>query len=253
MKFQLISDLHLEYYKKLPNLEKLLMPSAEILILAGNICYAKHKNFLLFFETISRMYKYVFFILGNNEYYYNIENDLFSIAEIDLYIKNQLAHLENVFIFQEKVLIVGDILIAGTTLWSYISKKSYTNRQVCMLPNNFIRCNNKLWINPEHTNKIHLKQKQWLTNIINGYPNKKKIIITHHMPSFLCLDPKNKYDLNSKYNFSNCDSLMEKCDIWCCGKRTISKKINGCTIHMNACGYLWENNNSYRKNYTFFI
>ena len=112
MKFQLISDLHLEYYKKMPELEKLFIPAAEILILAGNICYAKHRNFLPFFEAVSRMYKYVFFILGNNEYYYNIENDLFSIAEIDLYIKHKLIHLKNIYVLQQESLVCGDIVIA---------------------------------------------------------------------------------------------------------------------------------------------
>ena len=56
VKFQLISDLHLEKFKVLPNVEEIITPSAPNLILAGDICYVKHKNFVPFFEKISETF-----------------------------------------------------------------------------------------------------------------------------------------------------------------------------------------------------
>ena len=243
--------MHLEYYKDVPDINKILIPAAPNLILAGNICYAKHSNFVPFFEKISKLYKSIYYILGNNEYYNNIENPLFSTNEIDMYVKESLSHLKNIFVLQNDFIVFDDFLIAGVTLWSYVSKK-IVNRHTCLLPNDFIRCNNQLLINPKRTNKIHLKQRQWLTNILKGFPTKRKMIITHHMPSFKCLGPKQKFDLTNKYLFSNCDDLLNYCHIWCCGKRSMTKRINRCAIYMNSCGYLWENTN-YQKNYTFYI
>ena len=48
MKFQIISNIHLEYYDTLPNLKNLINISAPNLILAGDICYYEHPNFLPF-------------------------------------------------------------------------------------------------------------------------------------------------------------------------------------------------------------
>ena len=49
MKFQLISDLHLENYKELPKIRDLFTPLAPNLILAGDICFIKHECDIAFF------------------------------------------------------------------------------------------------------------------------------------------------------------------------------------------------------------
>ena len=98
MKFQLISDLHLEYYKDVPDINKILIPAAPNLILAGNICYAKHSNFVPFFEKISKLYKSIYYILGNNEYYNNITSNnyiygnIFNGENIDIYVKDNIIN-----------------------------------------------------------------------------------------------------------------------------------------------------------------
>ncbi|MDC0142081.1 hypothetical protein OAI84_00625, partial [bacterium] len=160
-----------------------------------------------------------------------------------------LSHLKNVYLLQENFFEFDNFIIAGTTLWPYISNKFFSGNK-CMLSNGFIRYNNKLWIEPKITNPISLRQKQWLENIILGNPHKAKIIITHFLPSQKCMDPKLKFSLTSKSLYSNCDNLLDHTDVWCCGKRVIHKKISGCHIYMNACGYLWENTD-YKKDFVF--
>ena len=50
MKIQILSDIHLEYYKKYPGLTTFIEPIAPILVLCGDICYYKHKHFIPFFR-----------------------------------------------------------------------------------------------------------------------------------------------------------------------------------------------------------
>ena len=100
MKFQLVSGLHLEKYKRLPSLYKLITTSAPNLILAGNICFAKHKHFVPFFEQIAPLFERIFFILGNNEYYNKgCEAEMFSAKEYRM--MNSLSHLKNIKILQK--------------------------------------------------------------------------------------------------------------------------------------------------------
>jgi len=254
MKFQLISDLHLEYYNKFPNLDKIITPSAPNLILAGDICFAKHKNFILFFERISTMFENIIYVLGNHEYYNKMEDGFHSIKEIETYIRAKLDHLKNVRILQNEFINIGNVVIIGNTLWSYLSKKDMSG-DICMLANtDFIRFRNKLRLKSSITNKIHLEHKKYLTDILDGFEEHKKLVITHFLPSKKCIDQKYKFDTFNKSYYSNCDHIVEKADVWCAGHthKFMIKNINGVPIYINPVGYLWEESN-YKKNLTFEI
>jgi len=253
MKFQLISDLHLEYYKSLPDINKIITPSAPNLILAGDICFAKHKNFILFFKQISSMFENIIYVLGNHEYYNKIEDGFHSIAEIEIYIKNKLKHLQNVHILQNNFIDLSGVVVIGCTLWSYLSKKDMVG-DICILPNDFIKFRNKLRLKSSITNNIHLEHKKYLTDILEGFEEHKKLVITHFLPSKKCIDPKFKFDTFNKSYYSNCDDIVEKADIWCAGHthKFMIKNINGTPVYINPVGYLWEESN-YKKNLTFEI
>ena len=49
MRFQLVSDIHLEKYDELPDLKNFIEVSAPNLVLAGDICFILHKNYIPFF------------------------------------------------------------------------------------------------------------------------------------------------------------------------------------------------------------
>ncbi len=64
-KFQLFSDIHLEFSKtffKLP-------PLTNYLFLAGDIGKLSHLTFKPFFDYCSNNWKEIFYVLGNHEYY----------------------------------------------------------------------------------------------------------------------------------------------------------------------------------------
>src|SRR5574343_119308 len=107
MKFQYISDLHLEFGNKMN-----IIPVAEYLILAGDICQlnckTKYKDFL---NRISKKFKLIFIVSGNHEYYgQTIESGntfLLSLTKTFdnvIYLNNDIYHFPN-----------SDISILGTT------------------------------------------------------------------------------------------------------------------------------------------
>jgi len=171
-----------------------------------------------------------------------------------MYIRENLKHLKNVQILQNEYIKIGNIVIIGCTLWTYLSKPDMVG-DICLLSNtDFIRFRNKLRLKTSITNKVHLQQKKYLSEILKGFEGYKKLVITHHLPSKICIDSKFKYDTFIKSYYSNCDDLVKEADVWCAGhthKFTI-RNIEGVPIYINPVGYLWEESN-YKKNLTFEI
>ena len=60
MKFQIISDLHLEYYYELPDINKIFKKAAPNLILSGDVIF-KHPNFLNFSQKFKIISKHFIF------------------------------------------------------------------------------------------------------------------------------------------------------------------------------------------------
>lgn len=72
MKFQIASDLHLEFYKNINindffDISKIEEPTT--LILAGDVGYPTHKNYEIFLSECSKIFKHIILIAGNHEYY----------------------------------------------------------------------------------------------------------------------------------------------------------------------------------------
>ena len=254
MKFQLISDLHLEKYDKLPNMDKLIIPKAKNLILAGDICFAKHDNFLPFFKKISQLFDKIFYVFGNHEYYTHNFN-CYSIDEVEIYIKEKLEGIENIIILQKDFKeLEDDIIIIGATLWSYLSRKDIFAPIKYLSETNFISVENKIMLHPNITNKVHLEHKKWIEYMLSCFESKKIIVVTHYLPSKRCINKKYKYDAFSKSFYSNCDHLVQKANVWCAGHThtPMVRHIKGVPIYINPCGYLWEHN-TFDKEFVFEV
>ena len=237
MKFQLISDLHLEFYKDLPNIKDIITPEAPNLILAGDICFIKHKHFVPFFEKIAPLFKRIIYVLGNHEYYIHSDLRMESISTMVLNAKTLLTPFKNVYLLDNNYLLLeGNIVILGCTLWSYLSKKDFVCGMTYLSSVSFVRHKNTTLLKPSITNKLHLEQKRWLTDMLDLFADKKIIVVTHYVPTIKGIDEK--YSFFNKAYYSNCDELVYKADIWCCGHTHEQKIIHvGETpLYINALG-----------------
>jgi len=133
MKIQIVSDLHLEYRSK--KIYDILVPSAPILCMVGDICVCGNKedfdkfiNFLDYFHT---KFEAIVHVAGNHEYYTGEHASPEELAEntmtnIDKKLKKLGRQYNNYFYLNNSTWEYTNAkanksyVFVGTTLWSYI-------------------------------------------------------------------------------------------------------------------------------------
>ena len=124
MKLALASDIHLEFGPiTLTNDE-----SADVLILAGDICVARHfadgkptyqqtlaKEYRAFFDQVTREFPQVIYIMGNHEHYSGDVAKTYAILQ---------EHLDypNLHILEKETWKYQDVTFIGGTLWTDMNK-----------------------------------------------------------------------------------------------------------------------------------
>lgn len=187
MKFNLLSDLHLEMSRRLKDYRKFVFPkTAPYLLLAGDIGRIQDFNEMKkFLHNASESYQHVFFILGNHEGYKNQE-DRCSYWNAAVSGARSLSHqFENVhFLHHEAYELVDDdgskIVILGTPLHSHIPEDAADI--VTKHINDF--CQITDWTVKTH-NEEHEKAKLFLREATKKYSkehNCKLIGLFHYPP-----------------------------------------------------------------------
>lgn len=216
VKFRIMSDLHLEFYKRpIKLLNQIKFTEDDInsyLILAGDIGipikrvknrkYSLddrkiNQNYVEFLSLIRKKFKGVIMITGNHEYYKCLESGL-SMSDIDEIIKEICLDLDIIFLQKEFVLI-EDIKIYGCTLFSDISRED----SLVMNDYNFITNNY------QETKKIFKEHFNWLKTIRKDNPEEKIILITHHLITENLIHEKNK---NSEGNTAYYTEIIDELD-----------------------------------------
>jgi predicted phosphohydrolase len=236
MKIQLLSDLHLEFYDNKKHYNEFIKifddtiknkENIDILILAGDICYPKLSIFDEFIDYVSKIYSYILYLSGNHEYYTD------SIENVNNILEEKLNRYPNIHFMNNKVIEINNIRFIGSTLWSNIQNNSYEINDI-----KFIKKNNKN-IKAEDITKLFFENYNFIKNNINDI-NDKCIIITHHLPSYKCINPIYKNSLYNSWFASDCEDLMNSnIKYWFCGHThsNVNIKINGTHIIANPLGY----------------
>lgn len=114
--FQLFSDLHLELSDEYPK----IIPTANLLILAGDIGNLQSINYRNFLQYCSSRFKIILVILGNHEFYHFQNN---TYQEIKLMYEKFFKSFDNIILLDNNYIIYGTYIFYGSTMWS------------CSLPN----------------------------------------------------------------------------------------------------------------------
>jgi predicted phosphodiesterase len=141
VKIQIVSDTHLEF--RGDNFQKLIKPSAPILLLLGDICacgnlddYEIYKKFITFLST---KFKFIFHVPGNHEYY-TVGNKNITIDDtingIDNKLRKFTSELKNVFFLNNNTVRLKIdkkvYVFIGSTLWTYINPSDRKNIALMM-------------------------------------------------------------------------------------------------------------------------
>lgn len=278
MTFQLLSDLHLEFYpdfksKTLPQ----LLSSVDILILAGDICEARNfEKFSWFFDWCNSNYSKTFYILGNHEFY-NSNNPILllnktngneigkklaqakvTMPELLFEEMCKINKLSNItFLKDFKEIEIGeDIIIMGDICWTNFENNNKTSKLQCeYLMNDSRRGGTSVeWSYFQHIEAI----KKLEINLQNS-KNKKVVIVTHHPITKDCVHLRFKdSEINGGFTSNYNEFILHNPNILAiCSGHTHDKwsgKIGDITkYHINPLGYPGESINTIIKPYIFEV
>lgn len=236
MKVQYASDLHLEFYDNY-TFENFIKPSAEILFLLGDIGNPDSIIYQNFIQDCSNNFNKVFLIAGNHEYYSGK-----NIKDIDLIIKNICTKYNNVIFLNNDIYELNDdYVLIGTTLWSNLSQNEMVD--LIFSSNDFLKIKNEgKNLDFNTVNSFFKNNVRWLEDNLKKIIDKKIIILTHHLPSYKCINKKyNQNRTNSAYA-SNLDYLFSKYKInyWFFGHThtSVNMNINQTDLKCNPMGYI---------------
>ena len=246
--FQIASDLHIETMKDTPSSTKFITPSADVLILAGDIGRIHRIEQLEEFMTdVCSKFVHVIYVLGNHEYYRTREHKDKTMEELFLQVKNMAERIGNLHILDRNhaPIIIDDVLVAGCTLWSNSIR----------VPDFIVRVHG---MTPTKYNYLHSQDVQYITSMIKYCKSQKKkyklLVVTHHAPTYsLIKNTKKDRDKYKSLYVSNLDYLLDKNRVhtWVCGHLHINfdrKSINGTRLVGNQQGKPRDNIRDYRKN-----
>jgi predicted MPP superfamily phosphohydrolase len=242
--FQYFSDIHLEFFDDPHKIDLLnIKPCAPYLIIAGdvdNICHQVQHKYERFLNHISPLFKYIFIISGNHEYYRTIGKKQHIdkwLKYIDDNIRTITKKFDNVIYLQNETFDIPDtdITIFGTTLWSEISRDE--KREVRGVLSDYTYIPNFGINKPTELFNTSITS---LTNALETKKDRKFVVISHHLPSYDLIHPKYKY---SGYNSAFASDVKfvndEHIVAWVAG-HTHCPMESG-KFHVNPIGYPREN------------
>lgn len=172
MKFQLLSDLHLDRFSSSylsEVLQTLRIHRSDYLFLAGDVSHVSHPSFFPFFQFCSQHWSHVFYVLGNHECYHH---DFRSISDIEQFYHDHLKPFSNVHLLcnDHYVLEQEHILIYGSTLW--------TDPYLDIQTPHFYHSNH---LQKPQIHQVALNQKDLLLSFLSDtrFQSYPKIILTH--------------------------------------------------------------------------
>ena len=266
MKVQIASDLHLEFYddkSRGPDFfASLVLPSAPILILAGDICPPERPILKTFFDWCSENWSMIFWIFGNHEYYTKMSKPI--PMEEKIQTAEKLCASTKVIFLQNASIDIGTFRFLGATLWTDLGlgQEAYEVRKT-MSDFGKIRINTTTHFTTEEWLEEYKKDRAFLEENLRECEKdgRKAIVITHHLPSFRMIQDKYKeFPANSGFA-ANADDLLEHPSValWICGhshgQKTLQyTKKNGeiAACILNARGYPREDSiSTYNPNFVF--
>ena len=251
IQIQYISDLHLEHHDRknegylVPS--TFLIPNAPYLALCGDIGNPELVVYDAFLSWCSKMWKAVFLVAGNHEYYnYRsaVKTDIPTRKET---IRTLTAKYKNVFFLDCSSHFIAEhnVRVLGCTLWSDTSVGDEDLIIKYMNDTRNILLAKETPFLPRYMTDLHNQEKAWLQSEIESARKQGEdvIVLTHYLPSFQLIAEKYKDNPLNMCYASNCEDLLQApVKAWICGHSHtgVNLFINGVQCCMNPYGYPGE-------------
>jgi len=222
MKFQIASDLHLDFNALLKNKIPVIEPYADLLIMPGDLCECKN-----LFESLKKfcdLFKEVIYVPGNHDYYDS------SFQEVEDELSQAESVFKNLYVLENRIVEIENKRILGTTLWFENDPNNILYSRYLSdfdLINGFV---------PTVYDK-NAKAKAFLEKFMK----KGDIVVTHHMPHHKSIAPEYKGDQLNRFFYCNMEELISEREpsIWIHGHthHSFDYKANKTRIVCNPFGY----------------
>lgn len=242
MKIQFVSDLHLEFADNRIFLEvHPLEVTGDILLIAGDTAYLDvpesgrdSYSQYNFWDWASEHYKQVIVCLGNHDFYGYC--DLATMP--DGYCK-QVRH--NVHAYYNKVVLIDNIDIIVSTLWSFI--EPFNACQTEKGVSDFYRIlYNGHRLTADDFNEEHERCFDFIRKAVKESRAQTKIILTHHVPTQLCTAEEFRGSaINGAFMVELGEYITDSgIDYWIYGHshRNLDAQIGRTQILSNQLGYI---------------
>lgn len=238
MKFQLMSDLHLEfgpYEPKNKGAETLLIAgdafvSGDYLMLENSIydfpeIQESIDNYNNFLSRASSEFDCIVHINGNHEHYHGDIAKTRNVLQSKLFDQYpKVAHLDN------DAIVIGDVCVLGSTLWTdfgggdrvIMRTAEFTMNDYHKIINTRrpITSTNVLQrLEAEDVFGFHDHSKLWLEEMLSSVVDFKIVVMTHHAPSYQSVFDTRKQSYSELYA-SDLDNFIKSHDniaVWCHG------------------------------------
>lgn len=239
MRIQFASDLHLEFadnwrYMRQHPLEK----AGDVLVLAGDIGYLGDDNYSThpFWDIVADQYQQVLVVPGNHEFYKFY--DIASLPDGEI-----LEVRPNVRVYNNAVVTLNGVDIILSTLWAHIPLQDAFATETGVTDFHRILYKGASLtfeqFNSEHRHCLDFLQEACVTAKAT-----KRVIVTHHVPSFQLSSPDFKGSRINGAFVSDEDAFIENCgaDYWIYGHshRNIEKRIGKTMCVSNQLGYVFS-------------
>lgn len=239
LSIQYCSDLHLEF-KANENylLQNLLVPKAEILILAGDILPFKLMDKpSVFLDFCSDNFETTYWIPGNHEYYH------FDLADVKTPLNEKIR--ENVFLLNNQTITYKNVELVFSTLWSHIPPQFEYIVQQSVNDFNLIKYKGRN-LTAKDFNALHKADFDFLKPALAKPTDKQRIVITHHVPTLMNYPEQYRNsNINSAFAVELFDTIeSSNASYWIYGHHhcnTPAFKIGNTTMFTNQLGYVKQN------------
>lgn len=251
MRCHYLSDLHLESQDF-----GMALPEGDVLTIAGDLCHARcldpaitdrysvaqRGRVMRLIDEAVRKFAHVILIAGNHEHYDGVFEDTASLMR---------RHLPGVTVLDNEAIQVEGVRFFGATLWTDFSRQSeaeITALRKGMGEYFFV----KTWtgapdqplakLRPADTHRAHEAAWARLREAVSAEPHRRTVVITHHAPSRLGLNPRFAGSpLDPAYANSLDEEIaaFENVPIWVHGHSHIAKtyRIGNIVVRSNALGF----------------
>lgn len=224
MRIKVVSDLHLEF----SDINITNNNNCDVLILSGDIMiaedlhnhpemnYGMYSNVNLadlgrrqqtalrfrdFLKRCSFQFPHVFYVAGNHEFYHGKWNKTLDV------LKKECSKFPNIYFMECDTKKIDDITFIGSTLWTDMNNNDpitlYTIKG-CMNDYRTVVNEDRNYskLRPEETVVRHKKSLEYIRSVVVDKPTEKFVVIGHHAPSKISINPKYKdqYIENGAYS-----------------------------------------------------